>query len=156
RRVQEGELRSLPGDEGSRGRGDRPLSLVAAPGAERRSGRGAGAPAGGAARAAHPQRSGSGDRRRVGVRRVAVGRGNRGAGAGERDRPGSARWRPRCRPENGAARGTENRPQRSVPVRERKKVQKVSRSGGLRESSVASHESSVGPTGVGPFLYLWT
>ncbi len=31
-RVQEGELRAVPGDEGSRGRGDRPLPVVAAAG----------------------------------------------------------------------------------------------------------------------------
>ena len=31
RRVQEGELRAVPGDEGARRRGDRPLPVVAAP-----------------------------------------------------------------------------------------------------------------------------
>ena len=35
-RIQEGELRAVPGDEGSRGRGDRSLPVVAAPGSERR------------------------------------------------------------------------------------------------------------------------
>ena len=122
---------ALPGDEGARRRGDRPLPLVAAADARttKRAGRRA-APAGAAPRAADPQRS-----RRRSRSQSALG-GAAGAGAAAPS-PFGAAARQQQPPrvggddavaEDGAARRAEGRPQRPVPVRQREEIQEMPRS----------------------------
>ena len=124
RRVQEGELRALPGDEGARGRGDRPLPVVAAAGARPKRRRSP-APAG-AARRAPLILSGGGEEpvpAFAGAARRSAAPSAAGAAARQPPRVGGDDA-PR---EDGAARRAEGRPQRSVPVRQRKEIQEMPR-----------------------------
>ena len=121
RRVQEGELRALHGDEGPDRGGDRPLPVAADAGHGRRSlGR-----AGAAAAAAAP--AGRDDARAAGAATVAVRRHLQ-----ERRRRSAARItaagadRRRRHDPPGQARRAQSRPQRSLSVRQRQEVQEVS------------------------------
>ena len=138
RRVQEGELRALHGDEGSHRGGDRPLPVAAHSGHRggRRRAAGPGPPArASASAAAHAERSV--DRRRG----VAVRRHRRQPWSGERCRRSAgtaasrAHRRRRLHPSGQAGRA-EGRAERSLSVRQRQEIQEVPRGLNVRRCYV--------------------
>ena len=106
RRIQEGELRAVPGDEGPHRRGDRPLPVAAHAGHRRRGRRAAGAPVrrrrATPSAAAHAERSVDG-RRGVAVRRASAEAAARRAPSPSRRRAASGAHRRRRRRPPGAS-----------------------------------------------------
>ena len=147
RRVQEGKLRAVPGDERAGGRGDRPLSVVAAAGAlERGDRRSRSAPR------LPPRRqplilndpgAESADSSIFGAPRS---RGAEHAGAGSQSPRRSSRRASAAtmRGEDGPPRRAEGRPQRSVPVRQREEIQEVPRCCRLRPTRLRRPFSHMG------------